>query len=136
MTAPTFDPQSTNVTFGPITLQGAMDGEYFNAKFQEAKYELHVGSQGFTTFVKNANESGMVKYTLSQESPSNRELSLAYAAGLKAMLQMEDLNNGTLVEGPDTVISEHAEIKRGNKVVGHEWTFLVARMAIAAGGDQ
>ncbi len=135
MAAPTFDPAATNVTFGAITLQGAMDGEYFSAKFQEAKFELHVGSQGFATFIKNANESGMVKYTLSQESPSNRELSLAYAAGLKAMLQMEDLNNGTLIEGPDAVISEHAEIKRGNKVIGHEWSFLVAKMSITAGGD-
>lgn len=132
----TFDPQQTVVTWGPITFQGVMDGEFFSAGFQENNMDLHVGSQGFATFVINANKSGMFKVTLSQESPTNRELSLASAANLIQMYQMEDLNNGTLVTGPETAIQKHAEIKRGNKVVGYEWTFLCAKLTMVAGGDQ
>ncbi len=132
----TFDPQQTVVTWGPITFQGVMDGEFFSASFQENGLDLHVGSQGFATFVVNANRSGMFKVTLSQESPTNRELSLAEAAHLIQMYQMEDLNNGTLVTGPQTGIQKHAEIKRGNKVVGMEWTFLCAKLTMVAGGDQ
>lgn len=132
----TFDPQQTVTTWGPITFQGVMDGEFFSAAFQENGMDLHVGSQGFATFVVNANRSGMFKVTLSQESPTNRELSLAEAAHLIQMYQMEDLNNGTLVTGPETAIQKHAEVKRGNKVVGMEWTFLCAKLTMVAGGDQ
>jgi hypothetical protein len=132
---PTFDPQATVTTWGPITFQGVMDGEFFSAEFQEAGMSLHVGSQGFATFVVNANKSGMFKVTLSQESPTNRELSLAYAANLIQMYQMEDLNDATLVTGPETAIEKHAPVKRGNKVVGYEWTFLCAKLTMVAGGD-
>lgn len=132
----TFDPQQTVTTWGPITFQGVMDGEFFSAERQENAVELHVGSQGFATFVFNANQSGMFKVTLSQESPTNRELSLAHAANLIQTFQMEDLNNDTLILGPETAIQKHAPIKRGNKVIGMEWTFLCAEMTIAAGGDE
>jgi hypothetical protein len=132
----TFSPQQTVATFGAITAQGEMDGEFFTAKFRTAAIELHVGSKGFTTFVESADLTGEVTWMLSQESPTNRELSLAFAAKLPQMLQMEDLNNGTLVTGPNARIESHAEIKRGNKVVGLEWKFLVPKMTMVAGGDQ
>ena len=132
----TFDPQQTVTNWGPITFQGVMDGEFFSAERQENAVELHVGSQGFATFVFNANKSGMFKVTLSQESPTNRELSLAHAANLIQMFQMEALDDGTLVTGPETAIQKHAPVKRGNKVIGFEWTFICARMDLAAGGDQ
>src|ERR1041384_2957615 len=125
-----FNPQSTVASFGAITIQGPMDGEWLSIKYQEAGVELHVGTQGFATFVENANLSGMAKVTLSQESPTNRELSLAYAAKTKAVFQAEDLSNGTLAVGAETRISEHAEIKRGNKIVGVEWTFLIAKLEL------
>lgn len=131
-----FDPTQTATTFGAIPVQGVMDGEFASAGFREPGVELHVGSQGFATFVINANKSGMFKLTLSQESPTNRQLSLAYAANLIAMFQIEDLADGTLVQGPETMIEKHADIKRGNKVIGMEWTFLCAKMAVVAGGDQ
>lgn len=132
----TFDPQQTVTTWGPITFQGVMDGEFFSAERSENAVDIHVGSQGFATFVFNANKSGMFKVTLSQESPTNRELSLAHAANLIQMYQMEDLNDGTLVTGPETAIQKHAAVKRGNKIIGMEWTFICANMTLVAGGDQ
>lgn len=131
-----FDPTTTVTTFGTIPMQGPMDGEFTSAEFREAGVELHVGSQGFATFVINANKSGQFKVVLSQESPSNRQLSLAYAANLVAMFQIEDLADGTLVTGPETMIEKHAPVKRGNKVIGMEWTFLCAKLTMVAGGDQ
>lgn len=132
----TFDPKQTVSSFGAITAQGAMDGEFFTAKFRNAQVELHVGSQGFSTYVESADQSGEVTWMLSQESPTNRELSLVFAAGLPQMLQMEDLNNGTLVTGANARLESHADIKRGNKVVGYEWKFLVPNLVMVAGGDQ
>lgn len=131
-----FDPTSTVITWGPSTAQGVMDGEYFSAERSENGMEIHVGSQGFATFVVNANESGMFKVTLSQESPTNREWSIFEAAKTIQMFQMEDLGDGALVTGPETAIQKHAPIKRGNKVIGMEWTFICARLKLVAGGDQ
>lgn len=132
----TFDPQATNTTWGPITFQGVMDGDFFTADFSEDQVTLHVGSQGFSTFVINANKSGMFSVILSQESPTNRELSIAAATNTVEIFQMEDLNNGTLVTGPNTMVQKHAAIKRGNKVIGMEWKFLCGRLTMVAGGDQ
>jgi len=133
---PTFDPKQTASSWGPIRMQGVMDGEFAGAERQENAVDLHVGSQGFATFVFNANESGTFKITLSQESPTNRELSIAHNARVIAPFQLEDLNDGTLVIGVNTAIQKHAPVKRGNKIIGMEWTFITDQMVMQAGGDQ
>jgi len=132
----TFDPKATVTSWGPITFQGVMDGDFFTAEHAEDAVTVHVGSQGFATFVFNSNKSGTFSVILSQESPTNRELSLAHAANLIQMYQMEDLNDGTLVTGPETAIQKHAPVKRGNKIIGMEWKFICAQLTMVAGGDQ
>lgn len=133
---PSYDPTLTKLTWG-FLIQGAFDGEFYTAEHQEDDVELHVGSQGFTTFVENANKSGMVTFMLSQRSPSNRLMSAAFAAKQSALVQMEDLSDGTtLVTGANARIQKHAPIKRGNKIVAMEWKLLVPKLIIVAGGDQ
>jgi hypothetical protein len=127
---PTFDPQQTHATFGAIDAQGAMDGEFFSAKFRTPRTVLYAGTQGMAALVTGSDRTGEVMWTLSLQSPANRELSIAFAAGMTAMLQMEDFSDGTLVSGPDAKIEDHAEIKRGNTVVGMVWKFLVPMMKI------
>lgn len=138
---PSYDPQQTKLTWG-FLIQGAMDGEFYTAEHKEDDVELHVGSTGFAAYVENANKSGTVKFTLSQRSPSNALLSAAFNAKVVALVQMEDLSDGptpgtagTLVIGANARIAKHAPIKRGNKIVGMEWTLLVPNLVINAGGD-
>jgi hypothetical protein len=130
-----YNPQNVKTSLFRILIQGVMDGEFFTAEHREDDVELHVGSQGFTTFVENANKSGMVSFMLSQMSPTNRALSIAFAAKTIGIFQMEDLSDGTLIVGADSRIMKHAPVKRGNKIVGLEWKILVPKLVIANGGD-
>lgn len=126
---PTYDPLRSVSHFGAITAHGTMDGEFFTAKFRNPAVTLYEGSGGRTALVPNQIRSGEVTWVLSQSSPTNRELSLAFAAGTIAHLTIEDLDDGSLVSG-DAQIENHADIKRGGRVVGMEWKFLVPSMTI------
>lgn len=130
-----YNPQNVKTSLFSILIQGVMDGEFFTAEHREDDVDLHVGSQGFTTFVENANKSGTVSFILSQMSPTNRALSIAFAAKTIGMFQMEDLSDGTLIVGADSRIQKHAPVKRGNKIVGLEWKILVPQLVITSGGD-
>lgn len=130
-----YDPTQVISTWN-FPIQGAMDGEFFNAEHQEDDVDLHVGSQGFATFVENANKSGMITITLSQHSPTNALLSAALLAKKSGTFLMKDLTDVvTLVEGQEARICKHAPIKRGNKIVGMEWKFKCKVLVLTAGGD-
>lgn len=134
----TYNPEEVNTVILGIPIQGVMEGTFFEADFQEAGMSLHVGSQGFTTFVENANKSGMLKFTTSQKSPSNLALSAAYFARAVGPVLMTDSSDDTetLVSGARAAISKHAPIKRGKEIQGYEWEVLVEKMVMTAGGDQ
>lgn len=132
----TFDPQQTISTWAGILIEGANDGEHFTADFQEDQVMLHVGAQGFTTFVINANESAVITVRLAQKSPTNAKLSAAVAAKTVGPWLTKDLSDTTVVEGPQTMIAKHTPIKRGKEQIGTEWKFLVAKAKLVAGGDQ
>lgn len=130
-----FDPQRYISTWAGILIQGPMDGAFFDAEHQEDDVMLHVGAQGFTTYVENANKSGIIKFTLSMKSPTNALLSAAFAAKLKGPWLSKDLDDVTAVEGADVRIKKHAPIKRGKEVIGMEWEWWVPKLVLVAGGD-
>lgn len=130
-----YDPQQVISTW-LFPIQGAMDGEFFNAEHQQNDVDLHIGAQGFGSYVENADKSGMISITLSQLSPTNVLLSAAFAAKRVGTFLMKDLTDTfTLVEGQEARIQKHAPIKRGQKIVGMEWKFLCKRLILTAGGD-
>lgn len=132
---PGYDPNQVISTW-LFPIQGAMDGEFFNAEHQQNDVELHIGAQGFGSFVENADKSGMITITLSQLSPTNALLSAAFLAKRVGTFLMKDLTQvTTFVEGQEARIQKHAPIKRGQKIVGMEWKFLCKRLILTAGGD-
>src|SRR4051812_22434373 len=131
-----YDPTQSISTWAGILIQGPMDGQFFDAENQEDDTQLHVGSQGFATFVDNANKSGIVTVTLSLRSPTNAQLSAAFAARLKGPFLMTDLSDKiTKVDGANARIAKHAPIKRGKEIIGVEWKFLCPVLKLIAGGD-
>lgn len=133
---PSYNPEFVIATWGPIIFQGVMDGEFFNAEHQEDDVMLHVGSQGYATFVENANKSGIITVTLSQRSPTNALLSIAMRARRQAVFTMKERDNVTVIAtGVDARIQKHAPIKRGKDIVGMEWKFLVPKLELEAIGD-
>lgn len=132
---PGYDPNQVISTW-LFPIQGAMDGEFFQAENQQNDVDLHVGSQGFASYVENADKSGMITVTLSQQSPTNALLSAAFIAKKQGTFLMKDLTDTiTIVEGKEARICKHAPIKRGNKIVGMEWKFLCKVLVLTAGGD-
>lgn len=133
-----YNPGDVNLVILGIPIQGLFDGSAIEAEFQEKGLMLHKGFQGFSSFTVNANNSGTLKFTTSQKSPSNAALSAAYAARAIGPVLMTDSSDDTetLVSGAQSGISTHAPIKRGKEIVGYEWEVLIADMVMLAGGDE
>lgn len=131
-----YDPTATILNWNSIIIQGVMDGEFVTAEHRNPDVELHVGAQGFATFVENADKSGMIKVILSQKSPTNGLLSAAFRSKVAGMFLMTENDLVTTrVVGADARIEKHAPIKRGKTIVGMEWTWLVPNLQLFAGGD-
>lgn len=132
-----FDPKATIFNWASILIQGPMDGEWYTAEHNVNAVELHKGAQGFGTFVVSADKSGTVKAILSQKSPTNRLLSAAFNAGnvIGPLLMTEKDVVTTKCTGAEAMIMKHAPIKRGQTVIGMEWTWTVNELILIAGGD-
>lgn len=132
-----YDPEQSISTWASILIQGPMDGQFFDAEHKEDDVSLHIGAQGFTTYVENADKSGMITVTLSQRSPTNTLLSAAFAAKLTGPFLMTDLTEKiTKVFSANCRIAKHAPIKRGKEIIGLEWKFIAPKLILTAGGDQ
>lgn len=131
-----YDPKQINIAWAGIPFQGVMDGQFVDVDFQEDNTMLHVGAQGFTTFVENANESAIATVTLSQRSPTNQLLSAAFRTKKMGLFLIKDLSDKlTIGTGFDTRIGKHAPIRRGKEIIGLEWKLLISRWVPVAGGD-
>jgi hypothetical protein len=134
--AATYNPQLVVATWAGILFQGEMDGEMYSLEFQEDRNTLHVGAKGHATLTRNANESAILTVMLSQTSPTNRQLSAAYAANLKGPFLMRDASEDglTVVESEDVVIQKFTEIKRGKEHVATTWKFILPKCIATVGG--
>lgn len=131
-----YNVESQTITWAGILFQGVMDSEFFSAEHQEDDVMLHVGAQGFTTYVENANKSGVATVTLSQKSPTNRLLTAAMKAKLSGQfLHKDEITDGTIVQGANARIKKHAPVKRGKEIVGMVWEFWIPKLDLNAGGD-
>lgn len=127
----TFDPRKTESNWAGIAIQGAMDGEFFNAEHQENLVELHMGSQGNGTFVFNANQSGIITVTLIPSSITNAQLSAAARAKQRGPWLTKELDDvTTVVTSAQVMIMKHAPIKKGNKLIGMEWKFICEKLEL------
>lgn len=131
---PSYDPERFITTWAGILIQGVMDGEFINAEHQEDGVSLHVGAQGHTTFVENANKSGIVTFTLSQSSIANDQLSAAFAARVYGPVLIKSLDDLSVVAGVEARIQKMPALKRGKDLSGVEWKLLVAKLRIFHGG--
>lgn len=132
-----YSPNNIKTTWTSIIIQGPMDGQFFSAVHNKDDTELHVGADGFATYVDSSDFTGKIVVTLSQQSPTNALLSAALRNRVSGTFLMKDLSDVlTLVEGQEARIAKHAEIKRGDKILGLEWTFLCKKLILQAGGDQ
>lgn len=118
-----------------------MEGSFIEAEYDEDRVTVHVGADGVTTFVLNANSNGKCLVTFSQGSPVNQQLSnLIPSADLDFMpvgtLEFRDLNGTTVVSSAAAVISKTAKIEFSNAVTGRQWTFAMDHATLIAGiGD-
>lgn len=132
---PSYDPERTITTWAGILFQGVMDSEFLNAEHQEDAVSLHVGAQGFATFVENSNKSGIVTVTLAQTSITNAQLTAAFLARLKGPLLIEELDTAASASAAEVRIQKMPALKRGKDLSGVEWKLLVPKLLITQGGS-
>lgn len=131
---PAYNPTEFISSWAGIPIQGEMDGEFLDAAMTEDQTTLHKGAKGFGTFVHSANNSGTVKITLSQESPTNALLTAAAKTRKIGPWLSRSLVSATTITGAEAAIKKVADLKRGDKVIGVQWEFAVNELEIVHGG--
>lgn len=121
-----------------VKFQAYMDGEFINADYDEDAVTEHVGSDGQVTLVLNPNKKATLTVTLSQGSPTNRELSLLLPDADRnflpvGVLQFDDLDGNTKVKAPEAWIRHGAPVAYSNAVTGRAWVFGMAKAEIKPG---
>ncbi len=122
-----------------VAFSGYMDGSFVSAEYDEDAVSEHVGSQGETTIVLNANKKAACTVTLVQGSPANDLLSvLVPDADLNylpvGVLSFTDLNGTTVIASSEAWIRKTAPIEFGKEVTGRVWVLGMSDAKIHVGG--
>lgn len=121
---PTYNPTNFESSWAGIRFQGEMDGDFLEADYAEPGATVQIGSKGFGTITFSANKKVVIKITLSQESPTNKLLTAAYAAKTVGPWLSTDLGgSGTSIAATEVVMTKFSPLKRGDKVVGNTFEF-------------
>jgi hypothetical protein len=127
-TVEVFDFKNTSLIVNGKYITGFMDGTAIEAEKNEDSKIVHVGADGQVTFSNSADNTGTIKVTLKQTSPSLRYLiSLAKQKTLLFPVKVVDANTNKLrVGGNKAVIPKIPAIEWGSEVAGVEVSFLIA----------
>lgn len=128
-----------NATIQPV---GFMDGTFLEVEYDEDAVTVHVGADGVTSYILNANSNATLTLTLAQTSPSNALLS-AQAPNAKANrlpsgpMSWRDLNGNTLIQGQDVVLMRVPKAAFGKGMEGRQYKFKIpdATITLGDGGD-
>lgn len=124
----TYDPTEVYVIAAGHVTTGYAEDSMITAERLEDKIEAHVGAQGETTFVRNANDVAEVTITLKHNSPSIAHYLELYNASERFALNVEDANFAEDVSagGLEAIVSNIGSFERGGDVSDKEITLLVA----------
>lgn len=141
-----YNPKKVTGSWSPpgktIIPVGFMDGTFLEVEFDEDAVTTHVGADGTVSAVLNANQMATVTLTLTQTSPTNKELSDqiadADADRLPAgTMNWKDLNGNSVVDGESAFLIKTAKIDFGKSVSGRQWRWKIpkAKISVGNGGE-
>jgi len=134
-----YDPESILVSFRGLLIRGFAKGTFVEAERSNATFGLEVGSHGDATRVRNRDQSGTVKVTLIQSSPTNDQLSLMALEDEKfgtayGALFVKDALGTTLIEEENAFIEKIASAPFADAVQQREWVFVCPSLKLFVGG--
>lgn len=136
----TFDPSKVLVNFHGFTLGGYADGTFIEAERDSETFSKTVGADGEVAWLKSADDSGTIKFTVLQTSAANDILSAElFRDELTGVavgpVFIKDLTGRTLVMGAEARLQKPAAISLGKDIEAREWTILVAHLKVQVGGN-
>ena len=120
-----FDPTEVNTVLDGNVVTGFGEDTMIEAERLEDKREVHVGAQGETTIMVNANDVADVTLTLKGTSPTNKTLLELYKQEDPFNLSCSDENTGTGFSGSECYVRNLATFEKGGDLEEREWTIIV-----------
>ncbi|NMB25456.1 MAG: DUF3277 family protein [Firmicutes bacterium] len=126
------DPREVIVTVNGTEIVGFAEGTFVEGEQNEERFATHVGAKGEVTWVRNADDTGLITLTLKHNSPSNAYLHEQYKSqdedGAEISISVQDRNfdGDVSVSGSEAKIAKLPNFARGAEVEEVEWEFLVA----------
>lgn len=140
MTIKNYDPKKVGVIVAGQPVTGFADGTFVKVAMDEDAFSLHIGADGESTRVKNANLAGKFTITLMASSAANDYLSgLATAdrvSGTGTFVVLVKDNRGTSLHTAATAwVSKVPEAEYAKDGPGHrEWVIQTDELLSYVGG--
>lgn len=123
-----YDPKKVMSIVDGHVIRGFAEDSMVSASRMEDKRSIHVGAQGESTFMKNANDAAEVTFTLAGNSPSNAKLMELYKQDEPFFFSVSDDNmfERTGIVGSECVVQNSPDFEKGGELEEREWTLIVA----------
>lgn len=135
----TYDPQKHDLIVGGVPIIGFADGTFIKASYNNDLWMLKTGADGFSTRVRNSDESGKFEMTLLASSPSNDYLAIlaqadrAAGTGIVPVL-LKDRSGFGVAAAELAWIMKPADMERGKELPDTTWVFETPQLVIVQGG--
>lgn len=126
MAVKTYDPKQVIATFGPIVIEGYMDGTFISMSQNGDSFEKSKGADGEIDRVNKNSNDWAVTFTLKQTSPTNPLLSAQATADKltnagKLPLTITDLGGTSLFFAQDAWIAKEPDSEYSDSMSPREW---------------
>lgn len=121
-----------NYSGGQHYVTGFANGSTIDAEKKSDKYTPHTGAKGDTSYAKNNDNSGTIKFKIKMDSPSNKILNFLTQGDQTFDAQIVDANDSSKGKagGSDCVILKGANFTRGAAIQDQEWTIGVPNLNV------
>lgn len=137
-----YAPDDIAITVGTQIVSGFKEGTFVEAERTAETGMLDVGSDGEVTLIISPNQSGTIKLTLQQSSPTNDYFTSLFLALQQkntsvavVPVTINDKNGSTIVSSRQSVIQKPTKVTFADKGEAREWTFVCPYLSIEAGGE-
>lgn len=123
----TYNPKNVIIIVGGRAITGLADESFVAAEKLEDGFTEYTGAKGEVSIAENANETGIIRVTLAQTSPSIRYLN--NLANRKAVVPANviDMNtNGVRAGGNQCIVRKPANADWGKEIDNREYEIFVA----------
>jgi hypothetical protein len=123
---PRYSPKDVHITTNGLIITGIAEGTFVEASRNTEKREFQVGAKGEAIVNESADDTGTIKLTLQQTSPSNGILRDLFKQNIPFPASVVDYNPNTAnVFGSECYIKNTPGKKNGDKADKNEWEILV-----------